>query len=695
MGTGQDGTGSRHRRTGVEPQPRQPQPSPGEVGSTVVEQERDVVAQVLQHSLGDVGVVTVGVGEGRPITGTEGHEPGVGRLELVALLVLAAAIQARVVPGVIADLVARLEPAREVDARHRPTVRIEVSPAGVGELVDRRPPLTVGSLLEGGDEGGAGQVPSGDLRTSTFGGSGEHQLPPRRCGRLNQPRTHVEGGRDAGRSQHRQRRVDHGAVAVVEGHPHRPLRERAPTGERLADDVLAHRHVAPTDEIDLGSEGTGIGHLVVCDDAQRSGPATVRRRCDGSGAEDTGGRSGDERSDVHATPLRRSTTCSTVTGANVLGVCRGQAPTPRPRRVIGQTLCVHTLHLLATADRRGAEVFGFELAGGLTELGHDSDVVALAPSTSTGASLDVEVLEAVRRPQVLAQLRRRARQADAVVGHGSRGLVGGTLATVSTSTPLLYRSIGDPAFWGASRLRRTRVGLQLRRAAAVTALWPGAARTIASQYGVPSERVHVVPNAVDATRFRPADEHERTAARTELGLDPQRSVVLSLGALSPEKRVPLAIAAVAGLDDATLVIAGDGPDRAAVEREATRLLPGRHLLLGSVDDVRPLYAAADVLVLPSTTEGQPAVVIEAGLCGVPAVATDVGGVSTVVRHGQTGTLVPVDVTGDALSDALTSTLAQARSLGHRAHELCLEQFSQQAVASQWDALLESVQGVGR
>ena len=65
--------------------------------------------------------------------------------------------------------------------------------------------------------------------------------------------------------------------------------------------------------------------------------------------------------------------------------------------------------------------------------------------------------------------------------------MGGTNATIGTSVPFVYRSIGDTAVWGASSpLRRLRVALQLRRAAAVVALWPGAATTIERSFGVPA-----------------------------------------------------------------------------------------------------------------------------------------------------------------------------------------------------------------
>lgn len=349
------------------------------------------------------------------------------------------------------------------------------------------------------------------------------------------------------------------------------------------------------------------------------------------------------------------------------------------------------LHLLASADRRGAEVFGAEVAAALDRRGHPGRVVALSPGDG---SLDVEVVPALSQPGAARRLRRAAADADVVLAHGSRGLVAGTLATLGRGVPLVYRSIGDPAYWGSTAARRARVGVQLRRAAAVTALWPGAAETIVARYRLDPDRVAVVPNAADQQRFTPADDARRRAARRSLGLD-DRPVVAFVGALAPEKRVDLAIAAVAGLDDAVLVVAGAGPLAAEVAASAEDRLPGRHLLLGSVDDVAEVYAAADVVVLLSTTEGQPGVAIEAALSGLPVVATAVGGTASVVDDGRTGLLVPATPTAEEAADALRRALEGAEELGRRAREVAVERFSLAAVADRFEEVLATAAGADR
>lgn len=346
---------------------------------------------------------------------------------------------------------------------------------------------------------------------------------------------------------------------------------------------------------------------------------------------------------------------------------------------------MRTLHLLASTDRRGAEVFGTELAATLDARGHENEVVALSPGATGG--LEVEVLEALANPGAARELRRRARGVDVVLGHGSRGLVAATLATAGTHTPFVYRSIGDPGFWGSSPLRRWRVGLQLRRAARVTALWPDAADAIARQHRVPRSRLAVVPNSADPRRFAPATPAERTEARRHLGIPEQSRVVAYVGALSREKRVELVVDAVASLSDVHLVVAGGGGELEAVQTLGDRLLGPRLHCVGQLDDVAPVYRAADAIALLSRTEGQPGTLIEAGLSGLPAVATRVGGTRSVVVAGRTGMLVEPDVDPATAGAALAEAIDRREPLGAAAREHCREKFDAEVVTSMVEAVL--------
>jgi glycosyltransferase involved in cell wall biosynthesis len=102
-----------------------------------------------------------------------------------------------------------------------------------------------------------------------------------------------------------------------------------------------------------------------------------------------------------------------------------------------------------------------------------------------------------------------------------------------------------------------------------------------------------------------------------------------------------------GSDDNWLVIAGDGPERASLERLA-RILPGRNrtLFVGFREDRDDILGTLTLLVLPSLSEGLGSVLLEAMRSSVPVVASEVGGVPEVVDHGRSGILIPP---GDAAS----------------------------------------------
>lgn len=343
------------------------------------------------------------------------------------------------------------------------------------------------------------------------------------------------------------------------------------------------------------------------------------------------------------------------------------------------------LQVVTDTDRRGAQVFGVELGRALSARGHDVRTLALAPGAAGG--LDLPTLGATAMaPATLRALRKAVREAGVVVAHGSTTLPACALATAGTGVPLVYRSIGDPRFWAASAARRLRVRLYYRRVARVVALWAGSARAIAGWFHVDPGRVTVIPNGVAAERWPLVDAQRRAAARGVLGLPAGAPVVACIGALSPEKRADRALRAVAGVEGAHLVLAGDGAERAALQALADRLLPGRAHLLGSVPDPAGVVAAADLVVLTSASEGMPAVLIEAGMSGVAAVATTVGAVAEVVVHDRTGLLVPPD-DDDALRAALVAGLERAPALGAAARAHCLAHFELEVVAEAWSRVL--------
>lgn len=163
--------------------------------------------------------------------------------------------------------------------------------------------------------------------------------------------------------------------------------------------------------------------------------------------------------------------------------------------------------------------------------------------------------------------------------------------------------------------------------------------------GIPASLISIQHNSVDLF-VRPSNE-EVLALRRQLNIPRDVRVVLAVGRLSSEKgHIDLieGVALLRAADAAAkflVVIVGEGPERRMIEGRSQELgLDDRVLLVGQQRNVRPYYAIADILVLPSHSEGSPNVLLEAMAAGVPIVATAVGGTVELVYDEQTALLVP-------------------------------------------------------
>ncbi|MEQ1703341.1 MAG: glycosyltransferase, partial [Ilumatobacteraceae bacterium] len=150
------------------------------------------------------------------------------------------------------------------------------------------------------------------------------------------------------------------------------------------------------------------------------------------------------------------------------------------------------------------------------------------------------------------------------------------------------------------------------------------------------------------------------------------------------------IEAVAALPEAWLLMAGDGPLADEVAGSAQRQLPGRHRLSGPVDDLAAVWAAADVVLLSSATEGMPGVLLEAALHGIPAVATDVGAVAELVLDGRTGRVVAPEASPASVAAALAEVVDHRDAWGSAARAHAAATFTWPTVAPAWVALLAEV-----
>ena len=312
-----------------------------------------------------------------------------------------------------------------------------------------------------------------------------------------------------------------------------------------------------------------------------------------------------------------------------------------------------------------------EVADFLSSRGHTVEVVTTAtqqpvrrpyPVRWAARSIPVGLRHVIGGRLVAA----RARKADVVYTTGmfGRSALGSRLA----GRPYVLKLTADPAHERAHRrglssrtldefqhespglavrLLRAARDAELRGAAYV--MCPSAyLRELVLGWGVEPSRVEVMPNPLP----RLPDLPERAEARRRLGLD--GATLAFAGRLTAQKSLDVALEAVARNGDVSLVLAGDGVERDALERRAAELdLNGRVRFLGPQprEGVLELLRAADALLLSSSWENFPHTVVESLAVGTPVLATAAGGVVEVVDDGRNGLLVPPG-DADALAQAI-------------------------------------------
>lgn len=188
---------------------------------------------------------------------------------------------------------------------------------------------------------------------------------------------------------------------------------------------------------------------------------------------------------------------------------------------------------------------------------------------------------------------------------------------------------------------------------------------------MPGERIAVHYTGIDRARFRPMD---RAAAKAQFGVI--GPAIATIGALIPRKQQALTIEALTQLPDVTLLIGGQGPDGEMLEALAKdKGVADRVRFLGSVphDEVPALLNAADVMVLPSTSEGLANAWVEALACGTPIVISDAGGAAELLADPAAGRIVAREA--GAVANAVRALLSSPAAP---------EQVAQAVAAFSWD-----------
>jgi glycosyltransferase involved in cell wall biosynthesis len=366
---------------------------------------------------------------------------------------------------------------------------------------------------------------------------------------------------------------------------------------------------------------------------------------------------------------------------------------------------MRVLHILATRERRGAEIFASDLVKWLDGAGVEQQVaVVRSPNGLTVPfRAPVRVLSREQRtipiaridPAALRRLSTQLREwgPHVIQAHGGEALKYAVLASRRNGIAV-YRRIGATPRRVAGPLRTFGYRELIRRTHHVVAVSEASKRETVARFQVEPARIVVIPNGVDSDRF--ARARRRDVVRRAMGILPSASVMISVGALTWEKdpiaHVDVGARVLSRLPDAVHLFVGDGPMRRSLEHRIRANPQGDRMhLLGARSDVPDLLSASDVLLLASETEGMPAVAIEAGMAGIPVAGFGVAGIPEVVINRATGLLVAprhLDGLGDAAIELLSNVVIR-EELGERAAEHCRTHFDIRAVAPRYLELYET------
>jgi glycosyltransferase involved in cell wall biosynthesis len=354
-------------------------------------------------------------------------------------------------------------------------------------------------------------------------------------------------------------------------------------------------------------------------------------------------------------------------------------------------------HVTGERGFSGGEVQVFLLLEGLRARGHES-VLVCPPGSDAERAANARGFAVATVPMRNDLSLGAVSGIAAVLREHSPALVHCHTGRANWLGGLAARRVGVPALSTRRMDRRVARGLRtrflyghlLRRVAAIS---PAVAQRL-SDAGVDPARVRLIWSAVDPAALEPSAPRE--SLRAALGAEPDAPCVLVAANLVARKGVDVLLAAFAELAPrmrCTLWIAGDGPERGALEADtARRGLRDRVRFLGRRSDVPDLLEACDVFALPSRAEGLGVAALEAMVRARPVVASAVGGLAETVIPDETGLLVPP---GDAAAlagalERLVRDRALAQRLGAAGAKRVAERFLAEQMVAAYEALYREI-----
>lgn len=366
------------------------------------------------------------------------------------------------------------------------------------------------------------------------------------------------------------------------------------------------------------------------------------------------------------------------------------------------------LQLVTRRQHRGAEVAAAMVSQEFVRMGHSVLFAGLyapppEPLSVHGATLvDIGATPgffSIRGFQGLLRLVDREKP-DILHANGSDTLK--YLVAVKWIRPkaiVIYRNISLISHWlGSNRMKRSGYSFLLRKVDYVTSVGEASREDFLRCFDFSPDRIRVVRRGIPIPDLSLID---RKLTRDELGIPPEKQVVLHVGNFSPEKNHELLLESFSILakhtTSAWLILVGEGELLQSMKEKAKQLdLREQVRFEGLQKDIAPYLTVADLVVLTSRVEGVPGVLLEAAAYGVPAVAVNVGGVSEAVDSGTTGILVE-NATPESFSASMQDLLSHEEErvrLGTEAMHVVKEKFDIKRCAAQFLAIFDFIQKRG-
>ncbi|MDW8103882.1 MAG: glycosyltransferase [Armatimonadota bacterium] len=360
----------------------------------------------------------------------------------------------------------------------------------------------------------------------------------------------------------------------------------------------------------------------------------------------------------------------------------------------------HVVFVITSLDAGGAQAQVVRLAGALKQRGWKVSLVSMIPprlyaSELQGAGIFVETLHMRRKvpdPRGVLRLARLLKEwrPDVVHSHMVHANILVRVTRLLVPVPVLVCSIRS--VYEGGRLREMLYRLTDPLCDLTTHVCRAGAERFVRVKAVSARRMRYIPNGVDTEIFRP-DDAARVQMRAHLGVQ-DTFVWLAVGRLEPAKDYPTLLHAFEKVarhcSSIKLLLAGEGALRDILKKMVCQLhIEDRVTFLGARQDIPQLMNAADACVMSSAWEGLPNVLLEAHACGLPIVATDVGGNSEVVIDGETGFLVPPRQP-EALAQAMRRMMAlgtqQRARMGQAGRQHVLQNYNMERIVKQWEEL---------